>query len=252
MIVIYLIIILFLFSILPILSLFPAEINNTYINENKQICENYTVSHQTYDGARSAYAIKHQLVSPTLLPLAQCKSSKYASYQYMTNPNREGYSPFVNTVAYFVKNIMTLRNLPLTFSILVSIRKNPKRKGNFLKSAMVHAKPENSHATICELIQKEIQHVRQKKYIIDQVTLLDMLMRQLQSEFIFNSWKDLTTIKKKNGDVLTLQEYEMSEEEFERVKVKNRFFPPKLLFMTYSKNRNQFILRSVIDIHTFI
>ena len=244
---IFIIIILLLICIIPILSIIPLRINTVYHNRTTNMDEEYDVSHQTYDGTRLAYYIRHQLVTPKIT--VRQEETKYHESQFMKTSNVPGYSPFINSVAYYVKDVMTQRQTPLTFSIIVSVRKDVHKEGNYIKLAIVNARYEDSTKQICSRIAEEIRKVRENTFVFNQVIMKDVI-RNACIEYIFNSWRELSEIDNLDLNLdLKLKENMIGKEEMEQIKKPGS---AKMMVMTYSSERKQFIIHNCIRMAEYI
>lgn len=177
-----------------------------YYNKNKNKFISYNFNHKFYDGALMNYYIKNNLVKYKIEN--NLKIYDYKKYQYLNNEKIENYSKFTSSIAHFLSEIMKNQKRKLKICILISTRhnlKNKVKKGNFLKYVSYTINPKYTKNYICKIHEKSINKKKNNKSQINNTTIYELIKEFMNSDYIFNNWRDLSMIRVPNEGVLVRQ-----------------------------------------------
>ena len=174
-----------------------------YIDYNNNLIS-YTFNHKDYDGRLMKYSIQKELVKykneNSILNIYDFKK-----FQYLNSNRILQFSKFTSSISYLLKEMLVNQKRKLKIGIFISIRKKIKNqliKGNFIKFANFTIIPSDSIFDICLKCQTSIKNSQSKRYIIKNTTIHEFIFGFYNSDYIFNSWRDLSSIITKNNKLL--------------------------------------------------
>ena len=163
----------------------------------------YEFDHKDYDGSLMSYSINNDIVKPTLID--NIKSYTFKSYQYLKNDRILDYSLFTSSVSYLLEEMLMYQKRKLVVCIIVSVRnnmKNSQTKGNFLKLAKFTVIPNDTIYDICYKLQTSVKNVQTQKHLKFNTTFHDICSGLYNADYMFNSWRNLTSIDTKSRGLL--------------------------------------------------
>ena len=176
-----------------------------YTDKNNKTIS-YRFNHKNYDGKLMVYTIQQELVKYKIEN--NINFHKISPYQIINNKRILNFSKFTCSVSYILKDILIYQNKKINGCIITSIRnkiKNPISKGNFLKFAYFTINPSDNILDICFKLETSVKITQSKKYLKENTTLHDFFSAFYNVDYVFNSWRDLSSIYTKNGKLLTRQ-----------------------------------------------
>ena len=175
-----------------------------YLDQSNKILS-YTFNHRDYDGKLMADSIQNNLIDFKLEK--NIDIYKFKQYQYLSNKKILNYSTFTSSISYLLKEMIKNQNRELNICVNVSIRNqlnNYDCKGNFIKYAIYKILPTDNIYDISLKHHNSIQKTKNRKYTNKNTTIYDMCSL-INVDYIFVSWRDLSTIKTINNNLLIRQ-----------------------------------------------
>ena len=179
-----------------------------YIDNNNNFIS-YTFNHKDYDGRLMKYSIEQELVKYKIKNDI-LNIYNFKNFQYLNSNRILQFSKFTSSISYLLKEMLIYQNRKLKVSIIISIRKkirNPLSKGNFIKFACFTIIPSDNVFDICSKCQTSIKNAQSEKYIKKNTTIHEFIFGFYNSDYIFNSWRDLSSIIIYNHLVLFVLDY---------------------------------------------
>ena len=176
-----------------------------YMDEDKNTIS-YTFNHRNYDGKLMAYSIQQELVNYKIEN--DLKTYNFKPYQYLNNDRILQFSRFTSSVSYLLNEMITHQKRNIKVCIITSIRnkiKDPMSKGNFIKLSYFSIIPSDNIFDICSKLQISIKNTQSKKYFKENTTFYEFFSAFYNVNYVFNSWRDLTTIYTKSNRLLIRQ-----------------------------------------------
>ena len=174
----------------------------------------YTFNHGDFDGYLMEYYIKNNLIEPRIINCKQILELK--KYQYLSNTRINNYSIFISSISRLIYKMVKSQNREISIGIIVSDRyklKNYLKKGNYIKLATFKINKKNTLLEICEIHHSAIQSIKNQKNINNMLSWLKI--RNI--DYIFNSHRNLSTIKQKNGNTLIKYNNKISKNEINKL-----------------------------------
>lgn len=159
----------------------------------------YKFNHGYFDGHLMEYYIKNNLIEPRIINCKQILELK--KYQYLSNTRINNYSIFISSISRLIYKMVKSQNREISIGIVVSDRyklKNYLKKGIYIKLATFKINKKNTLLEICEIHHSAIQSIKNQKNINNMLSWLKFQ----NIDYIFNSHRNLSTIKQKNGNTL--------------------------------------------------
>lgn len=175
-----------------------------YLDKDRNLLK-FNFHHKKCDGKLIKYIIKDGGGAPTIEN--NMNIYKFESYQFLPNKRILNYSKFVSSTSYLIKEMLNNQNRKLNICIIVSVRDKLNNKiqfGNYIKCACFSIIPSDDLHYICYKQDKVIKKVSNYKYIKNNTTIYDFY-KLYKADYIFNSWRDLTTINTINNNILLRQ-----------------------------------------------
>lgn len=159
------------------------KINNKYIR--------YVFDHKYFDGALMRNHIENDIMP---YKYVHDVNQTFQKYQYIDSERIGNYSLFTSTISKLIFKMIQKQKRNLNISFIVSTREN-NIYGNFLKYAYYTVLENDTLDEICLKHNDAILNV--KTCFIKHTTVYDYL-KLMSVDYIFNSWRALTTIEQ-NG-----------------------------------------------------
>lgn len=179
-----------------------------YSNQNKELIT-FSFDHKYYDGSLMAYSIKHSLVKPEAFNVDKnTQIYDFEPYQYLPNNKISQCSKFASSVSYLLNEMMKHQKRDINVCIIVSIRNTNKnkefntKKGNYIKFANYTITQLDTILDICSKHSNAVKNTQLKKYTNTNTTIHD-LVSSFNVDYVFDSWRDLSSINTKNNGLLT-------------------------------------------------
>ena len=173
-----------------------------YMDKNKNVIS-FTFNHKNYDGNLMAYSIEHNLVKYKIEK--DTNIYNFEKYQYLNNNRILHFSRFTSSISYLLKEIIENADREIKVCIVVSIRdkiKDYQSKGNFLKLAYFTIIPSDNIYDICSKVQTSVKNTQSKNYLNNNTTCHDFVSSFYNVDYIFDSWRSLSSIYTKNDGLL--------------------------------------------------
>lgn len=228
-------------------NLFMIKCGNVKIiyKDKNQNLISFTFNHRDYDGNLMAYSIQKELVKFKIEKETDINIYNYKQYQYLNNKSILNYSKFNSSISYLLNDIIRHQKRRIKIGIFVSIRnqiKDIKCKGNFIKLAHVTFEPSDKLIDICNKIHVSIKNTQKQKYFTKNTCISDIL-ETYNADYIFNSWRDLSSINTKNNGLLIRQPVRnILKKDILDLKYKQK---KSLIILDYLNNK--FIISSIIN-----
>jgi|SaaInlStandDraft_6_1057023.scaffolds.fasta_scaffold02823_3 hypothetical protein len=177
-----------------------------YKDSNKNLIS-FTFDHKDYDGKLMSYSIQEELVKYKVEKETELKLYNFKQHQYLNNKRILQYSKFTSSISNLLNEMITHQKRRIKVAIAVSVRnqlKDIKYKGNFIKLASVTLEPSDTLINICSKIHTSIKNTQQHKYFMKSTCISD-IFPLYNIDYLFDSWRDLTSINTKNNGLLTRQ-----------------------------------------------
>jgi hypothetical protein len=176
-----------------------------YMNQNKRLIS-FTFNHKNYDGELMVYSIKKNLVKYKIE--RNINIYNFHQYQYLNNNKILKYSRFTNSISYLLDEMIRYQKRKINVCIVVSNRDKTRSytcKGNFIKLAYYTVVPSDNLIDICSKHHNSIIKTKSKQYIKNNTTFYDVFSSLNNVDYIFNSWRKLSSINTNSNELLIRQ-----------------------------------------------
>jgi|TARA_B110000263_G_C15093539_1_gene411932 hypothetical protein len=205
-----------------------------YMDKDKNVIS-YTFNHKNYDGKLMAYTIQQELVKYKMEK--DINIYNFKPYQYLNNNKILQFSRFTSSVSYLLKEMITHQKRKIKVCVITSIRnkiKVPMSKGNFIKLAYFTIIPSDNIFDICSKLQTSVENTQSKNYFKENTTFHDLFCAYYNVDYVFDSWRDLSSIYTKNNRLLIRQSTDkISEKDISNLK--------------HTKHKKSFIILDFLD-----
>jgi len=177
----------------------------TYMDQNKRLIS-FTFDHKNYDSKLMVYSIQKELVKYKIKKNINIYNFK--PYQYLNNKRILKYSRFTSSVSYLLDEMIKHQKRKIKVCIIVSIRdkiNDNTRKGNFIKFAYYTLVSSDNIIDICSKHHKAVIKTQSKQHIKNNTTFYDFFCSFNNVDYVFNSWRDLSSINTKSNGLLIRQ-----------------------------------------------
>uniref|UniRef100_A0A6C0F5T7 Uncharacterized protein n=1 Tax=viral metagenome TaxID=1070528 RepID=A0A6C0F5T7_9ZZZZ len=205
----------------------------------------YTFNHRNYDGQLMAYTIQQELVKYNIEE--DLKTYKFKPYQYLNSDRILQFSRFTSSVSYLLNEMITHQKRNIKVCIITSIRnkiKDTMSKGNFIKLAYFTIIPSDNIFDICSKLQTSVKNAQSKNYFKENTTLHEFFSAFYNVNYVFDSWRDLSSIYTKSNRLLIRQSTnKISEKDILKLKHRN----DKKSFITLDFLEDKYIISGITN-----
>jgi len=166
----------------------------------------YHFNHRDYDGSLISNSIQNNIIKYKIEK--NIYVYKFEQYQYLNNKRILKYSQFNSSISNLLSKIITNQNRTIKICIIISTRHkqiNKIKKGNFIKLAYYIVNPNNNKLEICYKHDLAVKNIKLKKNLKNNTTFYDFIKTFYNVDYVFNSWKDLSSINSINNGLLIRQ-----------------------------------------------
>ena len=157
------------------------------------------------------------------------------------------FSRFTSSVSYLLKEMITHQKRQIKVCVITSIRnkiKVPMSKGNFIKLAYSTIIPSDNFFDICSKLQTSVKNTQSKNYFKENTTFHVLFCAFYNVDYVFDSWRDLSSIYTKNNRLLTRQSTnKISEKDISNLK----YTKQKKSFITLDFLDNKYIISGIAN-----
>lgn len=209
--------------------------NSQNIQNNNKYIE-YNFNHRFFDGN-----LMHHYIKNNLHPKIDINSNfnNFEEHQYIDSKRILDHSLFTSAISKLVYKLVNKQQKNLNICIIVSTR-DTYDFGNFLQFALYTIKQSNTLEEICNIHNIAVKQIQNRKYISNHASLYDFL-KLYKADYIFNSWRNLSSINTIDNRLLT----RMSDQKISKTDIENLMIAKKRAFVITDFIDNSFVISQI-------
>jgi len=216
------------------------------MDKNKKLLY-FNFNHKNYDGELMAHYIKEDLIKCEIKNNTNINIYNFKSYQYINTKRILNYSKFTSSISHLLAEMIKYQKREMNICIIVSTRNkinNKMKKGNFVKFAHYTVNPSDNILSICFKHYTAVKKIQQYQYFTNNTTLYDFACLFNNVDYVFNNWKNLSSINTKNNGLLIRQPID----KIEKIDIYNFKYIKNRVFIILDFLNDKYIISKIIHI----